>query len=117
MLPNVQYDELGRGVSLTVGVVNVLLGLAAALACLLPFVVWLYVALYTFPLPGVFVATLWLWTGVSALLFFVNGVRALSEHRWGLRLQLWPFVGGFVLCLLVFLTGGWKLLFAYLGWL
>lgn len=105
--------------SLAIGTGNLLLGILLLLFCLVPFISWVLLILYTVS-NEFFVALLalglWLWAGCSAVIFLLVAISCLRNRKWNLFLQFWPFGVRAVLLLLLYFTGDWKVIAQTLDW-
>jgi len=102
-----------------IGIGNILLALLLALYCIIPVISWLLVFLYTIadhPFAAFLLLVTWLGGICSTFLFVRVALLCLVERRWHLSFQIFPFIGGTVLFLIAYYSGGWKIICQLLGW-
>ena len=114
-----RFRVLNFGLSLVIGLSNLLLALLLLFFCLVPIISWLLLILYTVSnefLVALLTLVLWVWAVCSAVILLLVATSCLRHRKWDLFLQFLPFIVGAVLSLLMYLAGGWKTITAPLGW-
>ncbi len=112
------FCNLRFGYRLAIAISNILLAVLLLLVCFFPFllITWVLAFLYNLSdhtVVAVLVLAIWLWLICSAGIFIRVAVLALYKKRWSLTFQSLPFVGGGVLYLLAYFTGGLAIIKAF----